>query len=151
MKLSELSTDRAADVLCEVTPYIANITGDKALLDELAIKFDSKGKSVAELYTFSAHKYAQLVPSRLVSCSETRSCWIFSNRLGGRKRASNPLPASRAGHGGADHPGGTPCPHQSGGKRTSVPGLCNRRLENHRGKHGEIRWRFLYEGKIPGC
>ena len=62
MKLSELSTDRAADVLCEVTPYIANITGDNALLDELAIKFDSKGKSVAELYTFSAHKYAQLVP-----------------------------------------------------------------------------------------
>lgn len=62
MKLSELSTERAADVLCEVTPYIANITGDKALLDELAIKFDSKGKSVAELYTFSAHKYAQLVP-----------------------------------------------------------------------------------------
>lgn len=62
MKLSELSTKRAADVLCEVTPYIANITGDKALLDELAIKFDSKGKSVAELYTFSAHKYAQLVP-----------------------------------------------------------------------------------------
>nr|DAU78820.1 MAG TPA: hypothetical protein [Caudoviricetes sp.] len=62
MKLSELTTDQAADVLCEVTPYIANITGDKALLDELAIKFDSKGKSVAELYTFSAHKYAQLVP-----------------------------------------------------------------------------------------
>lgn len=62
MKLSELSTERAADVLCEVTPYIANITGDKALLDELAIKFDSKGKSVAERYTFSAHKYAQLVP-----------------------------------------------------------------------------------------
>lgn len=62
MKLSELSTERAADVLCEVTPYIANITGDKALLDELAIKFDSKGKSVAELYTFSSHKYAQLVP-----------------------------------------------------------------------------------------
>ena len=62
MKLSELSTERAADVLCEVTPYIANITGDKALLDELAIKFDSKGKSVAELYTFSAHKDAQLVP-----------------------------------------------------------------------------------------
>lgn len=62
MKLSELTTERAADVLCEVTPYIANITGDKALLDELGNKFDSKGKSVAELYTFAAHKYAQLVP-----------------------------------------------------------------------------------------
>lgn len=62
MKLSELSTERAADVLCELTPYIANITGDKALLDELANKFDSKGKSVAELYTFAAHKYATLAP-----------------------------------------------------------------------------------------
>lgn len=62
MKLSELTTERAADVLCELTPYIANITGDKFLLDELSNKFDSKGKSVAELYTFAANKYAALVP-----------------------------------------------------------------------------------------
>ena len=46
MKISELTTEQAADVLCELTPYIANITGDKALLDELGKKFDSKGKSV---------------------------------------------------------------------------------------------------------
>lgn len=65
MKLSELTTEQAADVLCELTPYIANITGDKALLDELAKKFDIEGKSVAELYTFAAHKYAQLVPMLL--------------------------------------------------------------------------------------
>ena len=52
MKLSELTTERAADVLCELTPYIANITGDKSLLDELANKFDSKGKSVAELMSY---------------------------------------------------------------------------------------------------
>ena len=45
MKLSELTTDQAADVLCEVTPYIANITGDKSLLDELGKKFDSKGRA----------------------------------------------------------------------------------------------------------
>ena len=62
MKLSELTTERAADVLCELTPYIANITGDKALVDELEKKFNSKGKSVAELYTFAAHKYATLAP-----------------------------------------------------------------------------------------
>ena len=62
MKLSELTTERAADVLCELTPYMANSTGDKSLLDELANKFDSKGKSAAELYTFAAHKYATLVP-----------------------------------------------------------------------------------------
>lgn len=62
MKLSELTTERALDLLCELTPYIANITADKALLDELGKKFDSKGKSIAELYVFAAHKCAQIVP-----------------------------------------------------------------------------------------
>ncbi len=65
MKLSELTTEQAADVLCELTPYIANITGDKALLDKLDKKFDSKGKSVVELYTYGAQKYATLVPMLL--------------------------------------------------------------------------------------
>ena len=62
MKLSELTTERAADVLCELIPYIANITGDKTLLDELGKKFNTKGKSAAELYVFGAKKYATLVP-----------------------------------------------------------------------------------------
>lgn len=62
MKLSELTTEQAVDVLCELTPYVANITGDKALLDELGKKFDSKGKSVAELYTYAAKKCATLAP-----------------------------------------------------------------------------------------
>ena len=62
MKLSELTTEQAADVLCEITPFISNITGDKELLDELGNKFDTKGKSVAELYTFAAKKVAVLAP-----------------------------------------------------------------------------------------
>lgn len=32
MKLSELSTDRALDVLCELTPYIDNITNDETVV-----------------------------------------------------------------------------------------------------------------------
>lgn len=32
MKLSELSTDRALDVLCELTPYISNIASDDAVV-----------------------------------------------------------------------------------------------------------------------
>ena len=48
MKLSELSTGRAADVLCEITPYVANLTGDKALLDALKTEVGAGGKSVAE-------------------------------------------------------------------------------------------------------
>lgn len=62
MRFSQLNTDQAADVLCELTPYIANITGDKKLLDELAKKFDMKGKSAAELYVFAAQKLANILP-----------------------------------------------------------------------------------------
>lgn len=32
MKLSELSTDKALDVLCELTPYISNISSDDAVV-----------------------------------------------------------------------------------------------------------------------
>lgn len=32
MKLSELSTDKALDVLCELTPYISNIASDDAVV-----------------------------------------------------------------------------------------------------------------------
>ena len=62
MKISELSTDRAADVLCQLTPCIANIAGDKNLLDELSKKFDMKGKSAAELYVFGAQKLTHILP-----------------------------------------------------------------------------------------
>lgn len=62
MKISELTTDQAADVLCELTPYVANIVGDKTLIDELGKKFDVRGKSAAELYLFAAQKYALLIP-----------------------------------------------------------------------------------------
>lgn len=62
MRFSQLNTDQAADVLCELTPYIANITGDKKLLDELAKKFDMKRKSTAELYVFATQKIAKILP-----------------------------------------------------------------------------------------
>jgi acetate kinase len=32
MKLSELSTERATDVLCEIAPYFMNITTDEELV-----------------------------------------------------------------------------------------------------------------------
>lgn len=35
MKLSELSTDRALDVLCELTPYVSNIAEDEQVLSAL--------------------------------------------------------------------------------------------------------------------
>lgn len=65
MKLSELSTDRAADVLCEITPFLANLAGDTALQDTLRDKLklkDGQKLSTAELYTFGAQKLAVIVP-----------------------------------------------------------------------------------------
>lgn len=35
MKLSELSTDRAADVLCELAPYVGNITNDETVVNTI--------------------------------------------------------------------------------------------------------------------
>lgn len=61
MKLSELSTERAADVLCEITPFVANIVSDKDLLDTLKEKVGS-GASLAELYVMGAKKYVTIVP-----------------------------------------------------------------------------------------
>lgn len=61
MKISELSTERAADVLCEITPFVASIVSDKDLLDTLKEKVGS-GASLAELYVMGAKKYATIVP-----------------------------------------------------------------------------------------
>lgn len=40
MKISELNTDRACDVFCEIVPFIENITSDEELIAELKKKMD---------------------------------------------------------------------------------------------------------------
>ena len=63
MKLSEMTTDRAMDVLCEITPCIANITADEELLAELRNAIDPKAvKTKAELMVKGVDKITKLVP-----------------------------------------------------------------------------------------
>lgn len=63
MKLSELNTDRAMDVLVEMTPFLCNIAADKALTDELKRKISvSKNASQAEMITAGAAKIITLIP-----------------------------------------------------------------------------------------
>ena len=62
MKISTLTTEQALDTLCVLTPYIANITGDKALTDTLGKKLGKSKMSAAEVYTYGAQKIAALVP-----------------------------------------------------------------------------------------
>lgn len=63
MRLSELSTDRAADVLCELTPYIANIVSDEELLEELKKAVDRKDiVNKAQWLAVGAEKITKILP-----------------------------------------------------------------------------------------
>ena len=63
MKLSKMTTDSAADVLCEITPYIANIVADEELLAELRNAVDPKEVATrAELMAKGVEKVTKLVP-----------------------------------------------------------------------------------------
>lgn len=63
MKISELSTDRAADVLCEVSVYALPILSDEELMDTLKKKIDSNGTMTrAEVLAEGAAKIGALVP-----------------------------------------------------------------------------------------
>lgn len=43
MKLSELSTDYALDVLCELTPYVSSIASDEAMVAAVGKVVDTSG------------------------------------------------------------------------------------------------------------
>lgn len=63
MRLSELSTDRATDVLCELTPYIANIVSDEELLEELKKAVDRKDiVNKAQWLAVGAEKITKILP-----------------------------------------------------------------------------------------
>lgn len=61
MKLSQLSTGRTLDVLCEITPYIANITTDKAILDVFSQKLDVSELTVMSAKIISVTRYNKML------------------------------------------------------------------------------------------
>ena len=63
MKLSELSTERATDVLCEVEPYFTAILIDEELMNELKTGVDFSGaNTVAEKFALIASKISKIIP-----------------------------------------------------------------------------------------
>ena len=63
MKLSQLTTDRAADVLCELTPYVANIVSDEDLLAEIKKAVDAKDiQNKAQYLAIGAEKITKILP-----------------------------------------------------------------------------------------
>ena len=63
MKVSEISTEKAMDVLCELTPYVTNIVTDETLLAELKEAIDFKeANTMAEKMALTARKITKIIP-----------------------------------------------------------------------------------------
>ena len=63
MKISEISTDNAMDVLCELTPYVTNIVTDEDLVGELIKAIDFKeANTMAEKMALTAEKITKIIP-----------------------------------------------------------------------------------------
>jgi hypothetical protein len=75
MKLSQLSTDKAMDVLCEIATPVTNIMTDEELLMELksAIDFD-KANTMAERIAILTGKLTKILPLIL----KKRKAEVFS-------------------------------------------------------------------------
>lgn len=61
MKISEFSTDKAANVLCEVSVYALNICEDEQLIGMIREKIEG-AETQAELYTATIKKLSSLIP-----------------------------------------------------------------------------------------
>lgn len=63
MKISELSTDKAFEVLCDLTPYLCSITADEKLIATLKQKTKLEaGASRAEFLAVGVAKISALAP-----------------------------------------------------------------------------------------
>ena len=63
MKISELSTEKATDVLCELAHYMINIVTDEALITELKSAIDfTKANTMAEKMALTAGKITKIIP-----------------------------------------------------------------------------------------
>lgn len=62
MKLSQLTTDEALDVLCEITPYVASIVSDEGLMDTIGKSVKKEGVTRAGMMLLGAEKLSKIVP-----------------------------------------------------------------------------------------
>ena len=75
MKISQLSTDRAMDVLCEIATPVTNIMMDEELVGELKTAVDfNKANTMAEKITLLTCKISKILPIVL----KKRKADIFS-------------------------------------------------------------------------
>lgn len=65
MKLSELTTERALDALCELTPYLNNIITDENFWKEVQSKLPKGENNRQNVLLFGAKKINKLIPMLL--------------------------------------------------------------------------------------
>ena len=61
-KLSELTTDECADVLCELTPYAVNIVSDKEIMDAVGKAVDKNTITKVGIMLLGAQKITAVIP-----------------------------------------------------------------------------------------
>ena len=62
-KISELTTDNAADIICEIIPYVEDIITDEELMNEIKSKLNlSQGANKLELYALLVGKISRIAP-----------------------------------------------------------------------------------------
>ena len=63
MKISEFSTDKALDVICEITPFVDEIATDEELISTLKEKIKlPEGATRADMLKIGADKINKIVP-----------------------------------------------------------------------------------------
>lgn len=62
MKLSQLSTDEALNVLCEITPYVSNITEDKDVMETIGTAISTDGLTKIGVTIAAADRFTKLIP-----------------------------------------------------------------------------------------
>ena len=62
MKLSQLSTDDALNVLCELTPYISNITADAEIMETIGTAISTDGLTKIGVTIAAADRFVKLIP-----------------------------------------------------------------------------------------
>ena len=62
-KISELTTDNAADIMCEIVPYVDDIVTDEELMNEIKAKINlSAGATKFEFFAVLIGKISKIAP-----------------------------------------------------------------------------------------
>lgn len=66
LKISEMTTEKATDVICEIVPFIEEIVSDDEFINTVKEKIDvTKDTNKFELYTFMLEKITKVIPIML--------------------------------------------------------------------------------------